>query len=258
MLVHGHRGARARRPENTLPAFRYAIEQGVDALELDVLVTKDNVVVVSHDPVPGPAICSGPQPGTPIRALTLEELRAYDCGAKQNPLFPDQVPAPGARIPTLDEVFDLGRGNAVQFNVEVKIFSDAPELTPDPREFTELILNSIRRHALERRVILQSFDPRPLRVMKNLEPAVRRSALFETPRDWMEVAREFEATMLGPEYRLVTAGRVAQAHAAGLEVVPWTANQPEDWARLAAAGCDAIISDDPAALIRWLKARGMR
>lgn len=227
-------------------------------LELDVVVTKDNVAVVSHDPVPDPAICSGPKPGTPIRNLTLEELRAYDCGAKKNPLFPDQVPAPGTRIPTLDEVFDLGRGNSVQLNVETKIFPDAPELTPDPQEFTELILNSIRRHALERRVILQSFDPRTLHIMKNLDPAVRRSALFETPRDWMEVAREFDATMLGPDYRLVTAERVALAHAAGLEVVPWTANRPEDWARLAAAGCDAIISDDPAALIAWLKAGGMR
>src|SRR6266568_3328202 len=87
ILVHGHRGARARRPENTLPAFRYALEQGVDVLELDVAVTRDNVAVVSHDPLLNPAICSGPKLGIPIRTLTLDELRAYDCGAKRNPLF---------------------------------------------------------------------------------------------------------------------------------------------------------------------------
>src|ERR1700722_7996848 len=91
ILVHGHRGARARRPENTLPAFQYAIEQGVDAIELDVLVTKDNVVVVLHDPEINAAICLGPKPGIAIRALTLAELREYDCGAKRNPLFPMQA-----------------------------------------------------------------------------------------------------------------------------------------------------------------------
>src|SRR5580704_5957308 len=129
ILVHGHRGARARRPENTLPAFRYAIEQGVDVLELDVAVTKDNVAVVSHDPLINATICSGPKTGIAIHTLTLAELRQYDCGGKQNPNFATQVPVPGTRVPTLDEVFDLGRGNAVEFNVETKIFADHPELT---------------------------------------------------------------------------------------------------------------------------------
>src|ERR1700709_578415 len=105
ILVHGHRGARGRRPENTLPAFRYAIEQGVDFLELDVAVTKDHVAVVSHDPLLHATICSGPQLGIPIHTLTAAELRQYDCGAKKNPLFPDQVPVPGTTVPTLDEVF---------------------------------------------------------------------------------------------------------------------------------------------------------
>lgn len=225
ILVHGHRGARARRPENTLEAFRYAIKQGADALELDVTVTKDDVVVVSHDPV-----VAG---GIPIRTRIHDELPR--------------------EIPTLDDVFELARGNAIQFDVEAKIFPDEPELTPGPEEFAGLILSLIRRHALENRVILLCFDPRMLRVMKTLEPSIRRSALFETLRDWMEVAREFEATCLGPEYRLVTPERVAQAHAAGLQVVPWTANNPEDWGKLAAAGVDGIISDDPGALIDWLK-----
>lgn len=258
ILVHGHRGARARRPENTLPAFRYAIAEGVDALELDVAVTRDNVVVVSHDPAPNPVVCSGPKPGRAIHTLTLAELREYDCGAKKNPLFPDQVPAPGTRIPTLGEVFELGLGNTVDFDVEAKIFADKPELSPGPEEFSRLILDCMRRHGLASRATLLSFDPRTLHAMRKLDPSIRRAALFETDGDWMEVAREFEATRLSPEYRLVTRERVEQAHAAGLEVVPWTANQPEDWAKLADAGCHAIISDDPAALIAWLKGRGVR
>jgi glycerophosphoryl diester phosphodiesterase len=161
-------------------------------------------------------------------------------------------------MPTLDEVFDLAQGNSIQFDVEAKIFPDEPELTPGPEEFAELLLNLIRRHALENRVILLCFDPRMLRIMKRLEPSIRRSALFETPRVWMDVAHEFEATILGPEFSLVTPRDVAQAHSEGLQVVPWTANQPEDWERLADAGVDGIISDDPAALIAWLTQRGMR
>jgi len=258
ILVHGHRGARARHPENTLPAFRYAIAEGVDAIELDLAVTKDHVVVVSHDPVINPVICSGPRQGIPIYTLTLAELREYDCGAKKNPEFRDQVPAPGTRIPVLDEVFDLALGNSVQFNVETKIFADRPELTPDPETFTKLIRDLVRKHKLEHQVMLQSFDPRTLRVMRRLEPSIPRAALFEEQRDWNEVAREFEATLFGPEYRLVTPERVAEAHEVGMNVVPWTVNEPEDWQKMADAGVNAIITDDPAALIGWLRQRGLR
>lgn len=227
-------------------------------LELDVVVTRDNVVVVSHDPWIDAAICSGPKTGIAIRGLTFAELSEYDCGAKQNPLFATQVPVPGTRIPALDEVFHLGHGNTVQFNVETKIFADHPEWTPDPEEFTKLILDLIRRHGIEQRVILQSFDPRTLRVMKKLDPHMRRAALFEQQADWPEIAREFEATICGPEFHLVTPERVALAHSAGLQVVPWTANNPEDWAQLVDARVDAIISDDPESLIAWLKEKGLR
>lgn len=258
ILVHGHRGARARRPENTIPAFRYAIEQGVDVLELDVAVTKDNVPVVSHDPLINATICSGPKTGIPIHTLTLAELHGYDCGAKRNPNFSTQVPVPGTHIPTLDEVFDLSRGTKVWFNVETKIFADKPELTPGPEEFTQMILDRIRRHGIEKRVILQSFDPRTLRVMKKLDPSIPRAALFETNRDWPEVAREFEATLYSPEYHLVTKTRVAQAHADGLQVVPWTVDKPEDWQQMVDSKVDAIITDDPASLIAWLREKGLR
>src|SRR5438445_3680060 len=80
ILVHGHRGARAIYPENTLPAFEYAIKAGADVLEMDVAVTKDNVLVISHDPHMNPEICKGPQPNALIRSLTLEQVRQYDCG----------------------------------------------------------------------------------------------------------------------------------------------------------------------------------
>src|ERR1700722_1267956 len=207
--VHGHRGARARRPENTLPGFRYAIDLGVDAVELDVWVTSDDIPVVLHDPFIG-------DPKHPVRSLTLAQL--------------------GSRVPTFDEVFALGLGNAVWFNVEAKIFPDRPDLAPDPAPFAELILDLVRRHGVAKRVIIQSFHAPITRAVQRLDPQLPRSALWETDRDWSEAAREFAATMLGPRHDFVTPDRVARAHAAGFEVVPWTANLPEDWARLGGGG----------------------
>ena len=261
ILVHGHRGARAARPENTLPAFEYALAQGVDVLELDVAVTRDDVLVVSHDPEMNPAFCQGP-PGAAtrvIREMTLAELRQWDCGAKTNPGFPKQQAVPGTRVPTLDEVYALAPRGEFHFNVETKIFPHRPSVTPTPERFAELMLAAIRKHKLERRVIVQSFDFRTLQVLRRLAPEVRLSALLSFPmQDWLASTREAGAVIVSPNVKLVTAEKVKAAHAAGLQVVPWTANTPAEWQMLVDAGSDAIISDDPAALIAWLKAKKLR
>src|SRR5579864_3585958 len=173
ILVHGHRGARALRPENTIPAFEYAIEAGADVLEMDVAVTKDNVLVISHDPHINPEICTGPHPGIAIRQLRLSELREYDCGTLKNPHFPKQQPVPGTRIPTLDEVLSLSTKGNIQFNIETKSFPDHPELTPPPDIFAMLMLQVIHKHRLESRCIVQSFDFRTLRAMKRVAPGMR-------------------------------------------------------------------------------------
>ncbi len=259
ILVHGHRGARAMRPENTLPAFEYAIQAGADVLELDVAVTKDDVLVVSHDPTLLPAICSGPKPNAVIRELTLQELRKYDCGGLKNPGFPKQQPVPGTRIPTLDEVLTLAAPSKVQLNIETKIFRDKPEYTPAPEEFARMMLTEIRKHHLESRVIVQSFDFRTLHAMKKLAPEIRLSALYAgAPKDFVEIAREAGAQIVSPYYTLVNKDLVAAAHRAGLQIVPWTANTAKDWDMLIDAKVDAIITDDPAALIAHLKSLGAR
>jgi glycerophosphoryl diester phosphodiesterase len=256
ILVHGHRGARALRPENTLPAFEYAISVGVDVLELDLAVTKDNVVVVSHDPVLPSLICKGPTERPAIRALTLSELRRYDCGSLKNPAYPRQVPVPGSRVPTLDEVFALAPRGSFEFNIETKLSEAQPELAPEPDDFARLVLEVIRRHKLEKRVMVQSFDWRTLHALKKLAPEIRRSALYEKgEKDFVTIAREADATIVSPQYNLVTPEKVRAAHAAGLQVVPWTPNTPADWDRMIDARVDAIITDDPAALIAYLKKR---
>jgi glycerophosphoryl diester phosphodiesterase len=263
ILVHGHRGARAMRPENTLPAFEYAISAGVDVLELDMAVTKDNVLVVSHDPYLEPPVCSGPhletQPKAMIHELTLAQIREWDCGKVQNPLFPKQTPIPGTRMPMLDEVFDLAPRGTFQFNIETKIFAEHPELSVTPEKFVELVLAMIRKHKLENRVMLQSFDFRTLQAMKKIAPEIRLVALWEHgDRDFVSIAKEAGAPAISPHYSLVTPEKVRAAHEAGLTVVPWTANMPADWDKLVAAKVDAIISDDPAALIAYLNAKGLR
>jgi glycerophosphoryl diester phosphodiesterase len=150
------------------------------------------------------------------------------------------------------------RGN-FRFNIETKSYPDHPELTPPPDVFSKMLLEEIRKHKLESRVIVQSFDFRTLHAMKRLAPNIRLAALWETGvRPFVEIAREGEAGIISPYYPLVTPEQVKASHAAKLEVVPWTPNTPEDWQRLIDAGVDAIISDDPAALIAYLKEKGLR
>lgn len=257
--VHGHRGARAVLPENTLPAFEYAIEVGADAIELDLAVTRDNVLVVSHDPMLNPAICKSPGGSPVIRRLTLAELRRWDCGSLRNPEFPRQKPVPGAQIPTLDEVLALADRGDFLFNIETKLAADHPEYTPPPEEFARLVVEAVRRRKLESRVIVQSFDFRTLHAMKKLAPGIPLAALYSRDdRDFVSMAREAGAGIIAPHYSLVTLERVAAAHQAGLKVIPWTANDERVWEALVAADVDGIITDDPAALIDYLKRRGLR
>ena len=244
--VHGHRGARALRPENTLAAFHYAIQAGVDALELDLRVTKDGVLVVSHDGDLKPPVCQGPEPRAEILQLTLRQVKQWDCGSQRNPDFPRQQLAPGERIPALDEVLALAPRGEFRFNLETKMNKSGP---PEPQIFARLLAEAIRKHRLESRVYVQSFDFRTLHEMRKLLPGVPRAALYGGgARSFVEIAREAGAGIISPHYSLVTRQQVEASHRAGLKVIAWTANEEKVWADLAAAGVDGIITDDPAAL----------
>ncbi|WP_158748057.1 glycerophosphodiester phosphodiesterase family protein [Acidobacterium sp. S8] len=272
ILVHGHRGSRAARPENTIPAFEYGIQHGADVLELDLAVTKDNVLVVSHFPFitpdhPGERVCVGPEvpPHTAIHTLTLAQVEQYDCGSKTLAAFPKQQAVPGTKIPTFDQVLDLAPQGKFDFNVETKSFPSHPELTPTPEVFVKLIDDAVKKHGLQSRVILQSFDFRTLAAMKKLDPSIRLSALVGDPKgdemigitdhdkDFVSIGKKTEAQIISPDFHLVTPEKVAAAHAAGLQVVPWTADTPEEWQALVDAKVDAIITDDPEALVVWLR-----
>jgi glycerophosphoryl diester phosphodiesterase len=227
---------------------------------MDLAVTRDNVVVISHDPILDPPICTGPAARGVIRELTLAEVREWDCGAVRNPLFTTQQIIPGTRIPALEEVFQLADRGTFDYNLEAKSFPGQPEYTPPPEEFARMVLAEVRRHTLEKRIIFQSFDFRVLVAMRKLAPEIRLSALTESdPGDFTAIAAEAaEAEIVAPELQLVTPGKVEAAHRAGLQVIPWTANSPADWDQLIRAKVDAIITDDPAELIAYLKKRGLR
>ena len=266
ILVHGHRGARAVLPENSLPAFEYAIAQGVDAIELDLAVTKDNILVVSHDPEMNTKICSGPANAPHIiREMTLAQLRLWDCGARQNPDFPTQKTIIGTKVPTFAEVLKLAQNAKVDLNVETKIFLSKPQLTPTPEIFAKLVIDEVRKHNLESRLILQSFDWRTLSAAKKLAPNVRLSALYPEGntgalpnKDYISEAHAAGFGIVSPHYRLTDKAHVEQAHKLGLQVVSWTANEPKIWDILIDARVDAIITDNPAALIAYLKQKSLR
>jgi glycerophosphoryl diester phosphodiesterase len=209
--VVGHRGSRATHPENTLDGFRHAIDCGADAVELDVVVTRDGQLAVTHDPV--------------------------------NARFSELAPG----IPELGEVLALAAGNQIVFDIEMK---ECGRLTPSPREYAELVLAHVAE--LPGRIMVRSFEHSFLRALHVLRPDVPLVALVGiTGRDWVTICGTAKACCISPRFERVTARAVARAHAAEIAVIPWTANDPRQWAKLMARGVDAIVTDDPAALVQF-------
>lgn len=280
--IQGHRGARGLMPENTLPAFARALEIGVSTLELDTAVTKDGVVVVSHDPALNPDITRGPdaqwlrEPGPAIRSLTYAELQRYDVG-RLNPArayanrFPDQQPVDGTRIPRLADVFALVErsGNrAVRFNIETKISPLAPQQTTGPEDFVRQLIATIRAARMEGRVTVQSFDWRTLAVVQQDAPGIPTVYLTAESGPAANIDRsgdspwtagvQFRAhgsiprmvkaaggATWSPSFGELTREAVKDAQSLGLKVVPWTVNRETDMRRLIEWGVDGLISDRP-------------
>jgi glycerophosphoryl diester phosphodiesterase len=268
--VQGHRGARWSRPENTLPAFQYALENGVNVIEMDMNVTKDNVIVVAHDPFLNPKICVDSRGRTIsdrllIRSLTLKELRSYDCGSKVNPEFPEQRTFAKTPIPTLDSVFEMvlksARPNSrtIQFNIETKSDPAHPKFTPPPEAFVKLFLRSVKKYKMLERVTLQSFDYRTLKAARDLEPNLKLSLLIdEQPKEagaLTRLVKDYSVNVLSPNFRWLTIGDVEEMHKLNVRVIPWTVNQPADWQRMLTIGVDGLITDNPKGLLDYLKTK---
>jgi len=253
--IHGHRGSRGTHPENTLPSFEEAVQSGCDYFEFDVHLTKDNVVVVHHDFSVSGRLCLGDdrqplaQP-IPVRQLTMEEIGQFDCGSVPQSAFPKQTQVPGTRIPSLEALLLWAQRSAPQigFNVEMKLSKDDPD-APDPEDFAKRVLSLLDRFGVLSRCIVQSFDFRPLAVVRKLRPELLVSYLFENEMDFAEIGSDRGAAVVAPFFGLVSSESVRFCHSRGIQVLVWTANEKADWEKLIGMGVDGIITDYPRELI---------
>lgn len=266
--VQGHRGARAVFPENTLPSLLYALNSGAEAVEFDVVATKDDVLVVTHDFVVNPQICLGadgkPVPkGLRIRDLTLAEVRALDCGTLRHPKFPHQRTLPGTRIPTLKEVlllidaYNAENGRRAAANIEIKSSPKYPDANATPQRLAELTLETLRDSRYESPWTAQSFDYRVVKALRAAAPHAILGALTQRPSEnIVRTARELGVDYMAPVWWKARPGSVRALRRMGVDVVVWTANTPRQWNWARRAGVSGIITDDPAGCIAHLKARG--
>ena len=261
VLVEGHRGSRMTHPENTLPAFKEALLAGAHILELDLALTKDKHLVVTHDPYINPVVCLSPE-GKSFRGkriiyhMSLAEIKKYDCGSLVNPRFPKQKTFPNTRIPTLKEVFELTKKYPkIEFNIETKIFADHPDITPTPEIFVKSILDIVKKYKLEERVIVQSFNYRTLKEVQKRNPKIRTSQLLKhkPKKDIVEMAQKLKVNIISPKHSWLTKKMVQGLQKKGIKVAPWTANTKKDWDRLIKMGVNSIITDSPRELIHHLK-----
>ena len=284
-LTIGHRGAAGLAPENTLAAFKKACELGVDAVELDVLLTADGTVVVHHDYSLNPEItrkANGDwlsRPGPAIKELSLEQLKTYDVGrlkpnARYSRRYPEQQPADGERIPGLGEVISLLEatcGAATQLWIEIKTDPEKPQLTPAPELVTDAVVQLLRKQNFAGRARILSFDWRALAHLQKIAsgiPTVYLSHVgdrFNTIKPgqpgaspWMagldiddfrgSIPRAVKAAggkYWAPHYQYITLALLEEAHQLGLKVYVWTVDSRSEMVRLIEMGVDGIITNRP-------------
>lgn len=277
--VQAHAGGRGEATGESLRAFANAVRIGVTTLELDINITRDGQPLVWHDPVIGADQCDDTGPafaGDPdypyvgglVHELTVEQLRTLDCG-KPATDFPEAEVVRGNKIAVLSEVFAEFDAAEVRYNIETKVAADSLGVSADPQEFVDVVLAAVRAAGVVDRVEIQSFDWRTLPLVRRSEPSVPLVALWDdetwTPGSpWVagiDVAAVADpvigamlvgADNLSPDYHLVDSAFLDHAHSFGLEVIPWTVDDPAEMSRLIDDGVDGIITNYPTRLLRVL------
>jgi glycerophosphoryl diester phosphodiesterase len=264
--LQGHRGARGLLPENTIPAFRRALELGVTTLEMDVVISADSQVVVSHEPWMSPVICTQPD-GTPVPPdseaqfnlfdMSYARIAEFDCGQRDHPDFPEQE-AMRVVKPLLQDVLQMAEAHVdstgrapIFYNIETKSQPEGDNtFHPEPEAFTRLLVAVVEGAGVTARTTIQSFDPRTLQVAQAVETSAPLSLALLVGRGGDELAENVEAlgftpTIYSPNYQLVDEALVTAAHERGMEVIPWTVNARDDMERLRQLGVDGLITDYP-------------
>ena len=261
----GHRGCRGLMPENTIPAMLKALDLGVTTLEMDVVITKDKKVVVSHEPWFESEITTKPD-GSFIPAadamkyniyqMNYDEVKKYDVGMKPYPRFPKQAKI-NAYKPLLSDLLDsvtnymMTRRKPFPFyNIETKSLPAGDNIYhPKPEEFVELLMAVIKEKGVEDRVIIQSFDFRTLQYLHKRYPSIKTAALVEaTDKRNIEALTNdlgFTPSIYSPAYQLVNSSLISTFHAKNIKVIPWTVNDKAKIEELKKIGVDGIITDYP-------------
>jgi glycerophosphoryl diester phosphodiesterase len=261
----GHRGCRGLMPENTIPAMLRAIELGVTTLEMDVVITADGQVILSHEPFMSWEISTTPDGRTftakeekqyNIYRMDYATVRTWDVGLKPHPRFKQQEKLAVSK-PLLSELIDsvesyAGRKGitALFYNIETKSDPAGDDMYhPQPGPFAEKLMSVIREKGIGSRVIIQSFDRRTLQVMHQKYPGIRTALLIEGfSKETLDEHLEklgFTPSIYSPEFSLVNPALVSACHAMGMKLVPWTVNDKSNIDRLRSMGVDGIISDFP-------------
>lgn len=261
----GHRGCRGLMPENTIPAMYKAIDLGVTTLEMDAVITKDSMVLVSHEPWMGHEIATKPD-GTHISEkeeksyniyrMTYAETTQYDVGLKPHPRFPNQQKIKATK-PLLADLIDSVKAYCKQkgkplpyFNIETKCLPIGDGLYhPKPEEFVERLMKILKDKNILSNVIIQSFDFRTLQYLRKTYPAIPVAILIEdfdkrTPEQ-LQSALGFKPDIWSPHYSLVNAALVKYCHDRAIRLIPWTVNEKAQMMELKKIGVDGIISDYP-------------
>lgn len=259
----GHRGARGLYPENSIKGMLLAMDFGMKTLEMDVVITADGQVVLSHEPFLSHVICLDAK-GNPISShnetdyniyeMTFDSLSKCDCGSVIHPDFPDQNHEFVAK-PLLSDViravknYSDSTGTPLpNFNIEIK--SD-PRVDliyhPGPPNYVNTVMTVIREQGIESHTIIQSFDPRPLRIINGRYPDIQTAWLIENPTtvDSTLEFLGFRPDILSPQHIWLDSAFINTAHRDSMRVIPWTVNEQIRATELIEMGVDGIITDYP-------------
>jgi glycerophosphoryl diester phosphodiesterase len=261
--VQGHRGARGLKPENTIPAFLTALDSGVTTLEMDVVITKDKQVILSHEPWMSASICLDTAGNSftekeekkyNIYQLTYNAVKRFDCGSSGNERFPRQEKMKISK-PLLSEVIVAVENHIrsyslyeVDYNIEIKSTPQTDKkFHPAVEEYSDLVYNLIDQYLPMERIVIQSFDPRVLKYWHKKYPDVRLALLVENKRsvDQNLNALGFRPSIYSPYYKLLTKENINHLHRLRIRVIPWTVNEESEMLSFKGMGVDGFITDYP-------------
>lgn len=260
--IHGHRGTRGTMPENTIPGFIQALMDGAATLEMDVVMTGDGEIIVSHEPWFNPKICTDTA-GQPfiervsVLAVDMNYIRKCDCGSLSHPDFPEQHPYPASK-PALWEVLAVTEKMQTRdsipahYNIEIK-YEDSP-FFPERSMLVDRVLLEVQKAGIADRTTIQSFDPTVLELVHRADSTLKTSLLLEKFTSVQEALAllSFRPFAVSPEFNGVTPDKVAQLHEMNIMCLPWTVNDPGDMRRMMDMQVDGIITDFPGTLYSFV------